>query len=83
MFIDLKKISNIIKQFKLSCSKFQSSFQSMEVKNSNFTAFIDVLTPNTYVMVIMSDPTIQSAATLINIGVARQHFETLEGGTFR
>lgn len=78
-----EKISNIIKQFKLSCSKFQSSFQSMEVKNSNFTAFIDVLTPNTYVMVIMSDPTIQSAATLINIGVARQHFEKLEGGTFR
>jgi len=78
-----EKISNIIKQFKLSCSKFQSSFQSMEVKNSNFTAFIDVLTSNTYVMVIMSDPTIQSAATLINIGVARQHFEKLEGGTFR
>lgn len=75
-----EKISNIIKQFKLSCSKFQSSFQSMEVKNSNFTAFIDVLTSNTYVMVIMSDPTIQSAATLINIGVARQHFEKLEGG---
>jgi len=78
-----EKISNIIKQFKLSCSKFQSSFQSMEVKNSNFTAFIDILTPNTYVMVIMSDPTIQSAATLINIGIARQHFEKLEGGTFR
>jgi len=31
----------------------------MEVKNSNFTAFIDVLTPNTYIMVIMSDPTIR------------------------
>jgi hypothetical protein len=80
-----EKISNIIKQFKLSCrsgfnkffpffqidffifffwvhptsSKFQSSFQSMEVKNSNFTAFIDILTPNTYVMVIMSDPSIR------------------------
>ena len=31
----------------------------MEVRNSQFAAFIDVFTPNTYVMVIMSDPTIR------------------------
>jgi Ras-related GTP-binding protein A/B len=31
----------------------------MEVKNSNFTAFIDYFTTNTYVMVIMSDPTVR------------------------
>eukprot|EP00064_Thunnus_orientalis_P003355 superscaffoldBa00000270_g3364 len=68
-----EKISNIIKQFKLS-----SSFQSMEVRNSNFAAFIDVFTSNTYVMVIMSDPSIPSAATLINIRNARKHFEKLE-----
>jgi len=70
-----EKISNIIKQFKLSCSKSQAQFQSMEVRNSNFAAFIDVFTTNTYIMVIMSDPTIQSAATLINIARARTHFE--------
>jgi hypothetical protein len=54
-----EKISNIIKQFKLSCSKTQAQFQAMEVKNSNFTAFIDYFTTNTYVMVIMSDPTVR------------------------
>ncbi|PIK40880.1 putative ras-related GTP-binding protein A-like [Apostichopus japonicus] len=47
------------KQFKLSCSKFAASFQSMEVRNSSFAAFIDVFTSNTYVMVIMSDPSIR------------------------
>ncbi|KAG9341698.1 hypothetical protein JZ751_018762 [Albula glossodonta] len=73
-----EKISNIIKQFKLSCSKLAASFQSMEVRNSNFAAFIDVFTSNTYVMVIMSDPSIPSAATLINIRNARKHFEKLE-----
>ncbi|XP_016389002.1 ras-related GTP-binding protein A-like [Sinocyclocheilus rhinocerous] len=73
-----EKISNIIKQFKLSCSKLAASFQSMEVRNSNFAAFIDVFTSNTYVMVIMSDPSIPSAATLINIRNARRHFEKLE-----
>lgn len=73
-----EKVSNIIKQFKLSCSKLAAQFQSMEVRNSNFAAFIDVFTSNTYVMVIMSDPAIPSAATLINIRNARKHFEKLE-----
>lgn len=73
-----EKISNIIKQFKLSCSKLAASFQSMEIRNYSFSAFIDVFTPNTYVMVIVSDPGIPSAATLINIKNARKHFEKLE-----
>jgi len=73
-----EKISNIIKQFKLSCSKLAASFLSMEVRNSQFAAFIDIFTSNTYVMVIMSDPSIPSAATLINIKNARKHFEKLE-----
>ncbi|KAF3420801.1 hypothetical protein E2986_06170 [Frieseomelitta varia] len=73
-----EKVSNIIKQFKLSCSKLAAQFQSMEVRNTNFAAFIDVFTSNTYVMVIMSDPAIPSAATLINIRNARKHFEKLE-----
>ena len=54
-----EKISNIVKQFKLSCSKLQAQFQSMEVRNSCFAAFIDVFTPNTYIMVIMSDSDIR------------------------
>lgn len=31
----------------------------MEVRNSQFAAFIDVFTPNTYVMVIISDHTLR------------------------
>lgn len=73
-----EKISNIIKQFKLSCSKLAASFQSMEIRNTQFAAFIDIFTPNTYVMVVMSTPGIPSAATLINIKNARKHFEKLE-----
>jgi len=72
-----EKISNIIKQFKLSCSKTQAQFHSMQVKNKNFTAFIDAFTSNTYIMVIMSDPKIQPAATLMNIDAARALFERM------
>jgi len=70
-----EKISNIIKQFKLSCNKSGAHFTSMEVRNSNFAAFIDVLTSHTYIMVIMSDTTIQSPTINMNIQVARAHFE--------
>jgi Ras-related GTP-binding protein A/B len=54
-----EKISNIIKQFKLSCSKSQSQFYSMEVQNKLFTAFIDQFTTNTYIMIIISNPKIR------------------------
>eukprot|EP00035_Acanthoeca_spectabilis_P017749 m.374915 g.374915 ORF g.374915 m.374915 type:complete len:308 (-) comp16692_c0_seq22:932-1855(-) len=74
-----EKISNIIKQFKLACSKSTAQFQNLEVRNENFSAFIDYFTTNTYVMVVMTDPTIPSATTVINIHNARKHFEKLEG----
>lgn len=72
-----EKISNIVKQFKLSCGKAQSQFQGMEVRNSRFSAFIDAFTVNTYIMVIVSDRNVHTAATLLNIKNARPHFERL------
>lgn len=70
-----EKISNIVKQFKLSCGKAQSQFQGMEVRNSRFRAVIDAFTANTYVMVIVSNPEVQTKATEMNIFNARQTFE--------
>jgi len=72
-----EKISNIIKQFKLSCGKMQTQFSTMEIRNSEFDAFIHELTNNTFVMVIVSDKSIHPAATFINISSAREHFEKL------
>eukprot|EP01090_Pellita_catalonica_P019969 TRINITY_DN6948_c0_g1_i1.p1 TRINITY_DN6948_c0_g1~~TRINITY_DN6948_c0_g1_i1.p1 ORF type:complete len:317 (-),score=37.80 TRINITY_DN6948_c0_g1_i1:8-928(-) len=69
-----EKISNIIKHFKLSCSKSGAHFQHMEVRNSRFSAFIELFTGNTFVMVIMSDPAIKASATQLNIKLARSHF---------
>lgn len=73
-----EKISNIIKQFKLSCGRIGAAFDSMEVRNSSFAAFIEMFTPNMVVMVIMSDTSIPSAVTQLNIKNARKHFEKLE-----
>jgi len=72
-----ENISNIIKNFKLSCRKTSAHFENMEVRNSNSMMYIDLFTENTYIMVVISDPSIQAAVTLINIGFARKHFEQL------
>ena len=39
-----EKVSNIIKQFKLSCSKTQAQFATMQVRNATYSAFIEGFT---------------------------------------
>jgi len=69
-----ENISNIIKNFKLSCRKTAAHFLNMEVRNTGCCVFLDLFTTNTYIMVVLSDSAIQSAVTLANIAVARKHF---------
>jgi Ras-related GTP-binding protein A/B len=47
------------------------------VRNARYSAFIEGFTSTTYAMVIVSDPRIQPATTLINIEASRAHFESL------
>ena len=59
LFQQLLQYSGIIKQFKLSCIKTNYQFQSMVVRNSKFTSFIDEFTSSTYIMVIVSGADIE------------------------
>ncbi|KNC46060.1 Ras-like GTP-binding protein A [Thecamonas trahens ATCC 50062] len=70
-----EKISNSLKSYKLCCSKSMTQFDSIEIRNSKFAAFLDKFTSNTCIMVIMSDPTVSPTAMDINIQVAKSHFE--------
>jgi Ras-related GTP-binding protein A/B len=72
-----EKISNIVKLFKLSCIKTGISLNSMRVHSTNFDAFLMDFTSNTYIMVIIADPEVRPAATMLNIANARPHFEKL------
>jgi len=70
-----EKISNIIKQFKISCKLTRTQMTTLEVKNSKFKGFVDSFTPNTYLMVVTSDQKIESETIRMNIASARKHFE--------
>lgn len=41
-------------------SKIGASIRNVQVKNTNFTAFIEEFTENTYIMVVFSDPKIRN-----------------------
>jgi Ras-related GTP-binding protein A/B len=49
----------------------------MEVRNSHFTAYIDMFTGNTYIMIITAGTgsRIPTSLTQLNIAAARKHFE--------
>jgi len=72
-----EKISNIVKQFKLSCAKVKTSFRSFQVKNSLFSATIEPFLQHSFVMVVVSDPNVHSAATSANLWAARSRFAEL------
>lgn len=72
-----EKISNIVKQFKLSCGKVKTSFNTFQVKNSLFSATIEPFLKHSFVMVVVSDPQIHAAATSANLWAARRHLSDL------
>lgn len=55
-----------------------SLFETIQIRNTNFAAFIDSFTHNTYIMVVLSDGNVSSAAIMMNIRSARKHFEKLD-----
>lgn len=72
-----EKISNIIKQFKLSCIKTNYKFESMVVKNQKFSAYMEGFTSSTYIMIVVSDTSVEQEAISMNIKASREHFESL------
>ena len=83
-----EKISNIIKQFKLSCSKSQAHFSNgaggsagggfteMQIQNGKFKVFIDAFTSNTFVMVVLKADETHIEAIKMNLAIASKYFES-------
>lgn len=56
--IRYERTSELIKAFKHSCARAREEFHSVEMELSEFTAVLDELTRNTYVLIIVHNPTI-------------------------
>ncbi|KAF9564353.1 rraga protein [Agrocybe pediades] len=73
-----ERTSELIKAFKHSCTRVREEFRALEMELYDFTAVLDEMTRNTYVLIIVHDPTIETAALKLNIRFARKKFEELQ-----
>ena len=53
-----ERTSELIKAFKYSCARVREEFLALEMELPDFTAVLDELTRNTYVLIIVHDPTV-------------------------
>ena len=53
-----ERTSELIKAFKYSCARVREEFYALEMELPEFTAVLDELTRNTYVLIVVHDPTI-------------------------
>jgi len=60
-----ERTSELIKSFKHSCSRSREDFHALEMELPEFTAVLDELTKNTYVLIIVHDPTIGTSSLIL------------------
>ncbi|KAJ7633048.1 Gtr1/RagA G protein conserved region-domain-containing protein [Roridomyces roridus] len=76
-----ERTSELIKAFKRSCSRVREEFHALEMELPQFSAVLDELTKNTYILIIVHDPAVETAALRLNVRMARRKFEQLQGLT--
>lgn len=81
-----EKISNIIKTYKQSVNKIRSNFKNLILHGKNSSIYLDVLTSNIYIMIIMDNnigkddnyEVDNESLVLEDIKIARDLFEKIE-----
>jgi hypothetical protein len=53
-----ERTSELIKALKHSCARMREEFHALEMELPEFTAVLDGMTRNTYILLIVHDPTI-------------------------
>lgn len=78
-----EKITNKIKTYKQSCDKLRSTFKALTIHGPDCSMFIDNLTNNMFIMVVMppGDCDKEGNTVIANIKGSRRWFEQLEENT--
>ena len=70
-----ERTSELIKALKHSCARMREEFHALEMELPEFTAVLDGMTKNTYILLIVHDPTIgmcvPRASSIATPGVSR------------
>jgi Ras-related GTP-binding protein A/B len=81
-----EKISNIVKTYKQSVNKIRSNFKNLILHGKNSSIYLDILTSNIYIMIIMDNnigkdedyEVHNESLVLEDIKIARKLFERIE-----
>ena len=60
-----ERTSELIKALKHSCARMREEFHALEMELPEFTAVLDGMTRNTYILLIVHDPTIGTYVCLV------------------
>mmetsp|Transcript_2027 Transcript_2027/g.2806 ORF Transcript_2027/g.2806 Transcript_2027/m.2806 type:complete len:152 (+) Transcript_2027:3-458(+) len=76
-----EKLSNIVKQFKLSCAKMKQKMDQFTVTNVAFNAVVEQFLDHSFIMVVASTDRVRPAAISVNLAACRKHFGQLKAET--
>ena len=62
-----ERTSELIKAFKFSCVRARQDFRSLELELNEFTAVLDEMTRNAYVLVVVHDPIVGECFCVLSI----------------
>jgi len=72
-----EKISEIVKEFRHTCRRTMEPFVNWEMRLPQACIALDALTPNTYLMLVSTEPWVEPHLLMLNIDQARSHFDEL------
>ena len=68
-------LSNIIKQFKVSCNVYGYNIDGLVVKHKMFKVIMERFTKSTAIMIVVNDPEVNEETVRLNVEANREYFE--------
>lgn len=69
-----ERISTLVKNFKIGCSKKGKEIESIVIRNQDFTIVLEVFTKNTFILLIFYDKDLKPSLVSLNIKLVHNWF---------
>ena len=69
-----ERISTLVKNFKIGCSKKGKEIESIVIRNQDFTIVLEVFTKNTFILLMFYDKDLQPSLVSLNIKLVHDWF---------
>ncbi|GAA5820308.1 hypothetical protein JCM10212_005865 [Sporobolomyces blumeae] len=74
-----ERTSTMVKAFKMDCAKLRLPFTSLSITTPHYVTHLDLLTPDTYLLIVSRNDRVSQATVEANLRGVREFFGGLEG----